>query len=276
MKKKPAKKYISILFKFIIPVVFLTTGVSCTDRSTTLYEEAVNKIQSQDFKVAVELLEKASQLQKVNNIKYKYLYEAARIIRFELQNYQKSLKLFRQIILESEDENQRIAAQESITEIYLENLQDYENALKELQILEPLLKDSKKREKAKLRIAQTLFLTGHNKQALEEITSAEKNIKFNEAIFLKLKAEILVSEKNYKDAIETYQILYDKSPNYFADENLHIAISIVYEENQQYTDALNYLVKHETLIKDKSYYELRIKRLRSLIANKPLSNGVKK
>ena len=256
--------------------MFLATGVSCKDRSSALYEDAINKIQGQNFTAAVLLLEQASQLQKIKNLKYKYLTDAARIIRFELQDYTKAINILRQIILESEDESQRILAQESLTEIYLENLQDYEKALKELQILEPLLKDSMKKEKTRLRIAQTLFLTGHNKQALEEIVVAEKNIKFNEALFLKLKAEILTADKNYKEAITTYQTLYSKNQTYFADENLHIAISMVYEENEQYTDALNYLVKNESSVKDKSYYELRVKRLKSKIANKPLSHGVKK
>ena len=260
----------------VVLVAISATSVSCSSRSQNLYEQAVAENEKGHYRAAVDLLEKTSQLEKDNLNKYKYLSEAARIIRFELQDYERSIREFRNIILGSEDESQRIAAQEAITEIYLENLQDYESALKELEILEPLLNDSKKKEKIRLRIAQTLYLTGHNQQALEEISSAEKYIKFQALNFSKLKAEILLAERKYKEAIQTYEDIRSKNQPYFAEENLYIATSVVYEENEQYTDALNYLLKNEAFVKDKAYYDLRIKRLKSRIANKPLSRGVHK
>jgi hypothetical protein len=76
--------------------------------------------------------------------------------------------------------------------------------------------------------------------------------------------------------LQTYEELRAKNSNYFAEENLYIAASIVYEENEQYTDGLNYLLKYEPAIKDKTYYELRVKRLKAKIANKPLSKGIRK
>jgi tetratricopeptide (TPR) repeat protein len=276
MKKKPAKKSINKLISTLMLAVLLTAGTGCGSRSEKLYEQASTEVENGNYSLAAELLEKTSQLESENIQKYKYLGEAARIYRFELQNYAKALSLLREIILSSEDEGQRIAAQESITEIYFENLQDYQMALKELQILEPLLKDNSKKEKVRLRIAQMLYLTGNSKQALEEITSAEKYVKFQALHFLKLKAEILLAERRYKETLQTYEELRAKNPAYFADENLYIATSIVYEENEQYAEGLNYLIKNEASIKDKAYYELRVKRLKAKIANKPLSKGIRK
>jgi len=251
-------------------------STSCNSRSENLYEQALAEIDNGNYRSATELLEKTSQLEKDSTQKYRYLGEAARLARFELQNYQKALRLFRNIILSSPDELQRIAAQEAIAEIYLENYQDYSTALKELQILEPLLKDSKKKEKIRLRIAQTLFLTGHSGQALEEITAAEKYVKYHGLHFLKLKAEILMAERRYKETLQTYEELRQQNSAYFAEENLYIAVSIVYEEMEQYSEALNYLLKNEAAVKDKVYFELRTKRLKSKIANKPLSKGIRK
>lgn len=276
MKKKPAKKSIKKLLSVLMLASLLGAGTSCNSRSENLYEQSIAELDRGNYRAAADLLEKTSSLEKDNIQKYRYLGEAARIVRFELQNYQKALRMFREIILSSSDELQRIAAQEAISEIYLENLQDYSNALKELQILEPLLKDSKKKEKIRLRIAQTLFLTGHGDQALEEIVAAEKYVKFQGLNFLKLKAEILMAEKRYKETLQAYEELRHKNPSFFAEENLHIAVSIVYEEAEQFTEALNYLLKNESFIKDKAYYELRIKRLKSKIANKPLSKGIRK
>lgn len=249
---------------------------ACGPRAESLYNEAYSEIESGHFRIAVDLLEKSSSLEPNNLVKYKNLSEAARITRFEIQDYGRAIRMYRQIILKAEDQQQRIAAQEAISEIYLENLQDYSFALKELQVLEPLLTDNRKKEKTRLRIAQALYLTGNNQQALEEINAAQKLIKFHELNFLKLKAQVLVAQKKFKEAIETYDDLRNKNINFFKEENLFIATSVVYEENEDYAEALNFLNKYEDLIKDKAYLELRQKRLKERMANKPLFKGKRK
>lgn len=276
MKKKLAKKFISFFTKTAVGIGFIFNTTACESRSDSLYEQAYLEIEKGHYRIAVDLLDKSTQIEEDPVKKYKNLLELARIIRFEIQDYNRSIKIFRNIILGASDETQRIAAQESLAEIYLENMQDYSMALKELQILEPLLTESKKKERTRLKIAQTLFLTGQNQQALEEIQSAEKYIKFYSINFLKLKAEVLLVLKNYKESLACYEELLKKNPSYFANENLYIATSIVYEENEQYNEALNYLLKNEAFVKDRSYLELRIKRLKEKIANKPLSRGIRK
>ena len=87
---------------------------------------------------------------------------------------------------------------------------------------------------------------------------------------------LLFAQKKYKESIAAYESLKSKYPDYFSNENLFIAASIVYEENEQYADALKYLSSNEALIKDKAYYELRIKRLKERMTNKPLFKGIRK
>ena len=67
-----------------------------------------------------------------------------------------------------------------------------------------------------------------------------------------------------------------KDPLFFKDENLYIATSIAYEENEQFADALGFLNKNENQIKDKSYLELRVKRLKERLVNRPLFKGIRK
>lgn len=272
MKTKPAKKYI----KKTLVVLALGTLSACGPRADSLYSEAYKEIENGHFRLAVDLMEKSSNLENDNNIKYKYLSEAARIVRFEIQDFDRAVRMYRVVILKSDDQAQRIGAQEAISEIYLENLQDYSMALKELEVLEPLLTDNRKKERTRLRIAQALYLTGNNQQALEEINAAQKLIKFHELNFLKLKAQVLVAQKKFKEAIETYDDLRNKNINFFKEENLFIATSVVYEENEEYAEALNFLVKYEPMIKDKAYLELRTKRLKERMANKPLFKGKRK
>ena len=50
----------------------------------------------------------------------------------------------------------------------------------------------------------------------------------------------------------------------------------VYEEKEDYVTALSYLEKHKSRIQDLPYLELREKRLKEKILNKPLSRGRRK
>lgn len=273
MKIKPAKKSINCIV--IVATTFLML-VACVQRSEKLYEEAYQEIEKGHFRIATDLLIRSSDVEENNLTKYRYLSEAARIVRFEIQDFPRALRMYRQIILEADDSSQRVSAQEAIAEIELDNMQDYQQALKELQKLEPLVSDTKKKEKIKLRIAQTLFLTGQLAQAIDEINVAQKFITNYESNFLKLKAEVFLAQKKYKESIATYDELRLKDPQFFKDENLYIATSIAYEENEQFADALAFLNKNETQIKDKSYLELRVKRLKERLVNKPLFKGIRK
>lgn len=272
MKIKPQKKYIKI---FLILQVFVFIN-ACKPASEKIYNEAYNEIEKGHFRVAANLLEKSAELELNNSTKNKYLLEAARIIRFEIQDYERAIRVYRKIILQSQEENKRISAQEAIAEIYLENLFNYNKALKELQILEPLIKNTNDKEKIKLKIVLTQYLTGNFSQALEEINSAMISAKDEVLNFLKIKAQVLVAQKKYKEAITIYLEIYNRDAQYFEKENLFIATSVVYEENEDYAEALQYLIKHEAQIKDKSYYELRYKRLKERLVNKPFYKGKRK
>ncbi len=271
MKIKPAKKFIN---NIIIAALLLMSA--CKPASERLYNEAYAEVEKGHFRIAVDLLEKSANFEKKNAIKFKYLLEAARIARFEIQDYERSVRIYRAVILEAQDVDQRIHSQQAISEIYLENLQSYNQALKELQVLEPLIKNEDEKEKIKLRIAQAQYLTGNNQQALEEINVSLKVVKNETLNFLKLKAQVLVAQKKYKEAILTYQDILMRDPRYFESENLFIATSVVFEENEEYEAALGYLTKYEKQIKDKAYFELRYKRLKERLANKPLFRGRRK
>ena len=277
MKIKLVKKYTKIFFLNITLIIISVYINACGPSPEKYYNEAYAEIEKGHFRVAINLLEKSVDLDELNITKYKHLLEAARIARFEIQDYERAIRIYRKIILQSQNESQRISAQQAISEIYLENLFNYNKALKELQILEPLTKSVDDKEKLKLKIAMTQFLIGNLDQALEEINTALTTTVRNETLnFLKIKAQVLVAQKKYKEALSTYLEIFNKDINYFEKENLFIATSIVYEENEEYKEALEYLVKYEKQIKDKAYYELRFKRLKERLVNKPFYKGKRK
>ncbi len=255
-------------------LIFVETA--CSPQSEKLYNEAYQEIENGHFRIAISLLEQSAKIENNDKKKTKALLEAARISRFEIQDFDRALRLYREIILKSQDSSQRISAQEAVAEINLENLQNYGQALSELLILEQLNLNPEQKEKIKLRIAQAQFLTGNPNTALEYIESALKTAKKDRKYFLKLKAEILMASRKKNEAIVVYEELRKTEEKYFSDENLYIATSIAFEEKEDYVAALNYLGKYRSQIRDLAYLELREKRLKEKISNKPLSKGRRK
>ncbi|MFZ3230101.1 MAG: hypothetical protein WA160_07845 [Pseudobdellovibrio sp.] len=279
------KKFINLLnVKELIKnktAVVITTAVlffitACTPQSDKLYDDAYKEIENGHFRIALSLLERSANLEKNDKKKTKALTEAARISRFEIQDFDHALRIYRQIILKSQDSKQRFNAQEALAEIYLENLQNYSQALKELLILEQLDVGLEQKEKIKLKIAQAHYLSGNPTTSLEYIEAASKNSALDRKPFLKLKAEALLSLKKYDEALVAYDEIRKIDDIFFAKENLFIATSIIYEEKEEYGAAISYLEKYQTLINDKSYLELRLKRLKEKLINKPLFKGRRK
>ncbi len=249
---------------------------ACTPQSEKIYSEAYSEIESGHFRIALDLLERSAALEKNDKKKTKALLEAVRIARFEVQDYERALRLNREIILKSTDPKQRLLAQETLAEIYLENVQNYSQALKELLILEQLVQGAEQKEKIRFKIAQAQFLTGNTMSALEYVEGSLKISAADRKIFLKLKSQILISLKRYDEALAAYEEIRKVDANFFAKENLYIATSIAYEEKEDYSSALLYLEKYQNLILDKAYLELRQKRLKEKLTNKPLFKGRRK
>lgn len=249
---------------------------ACQSRAEKFYHLAQEKIEQRQFLDAVDLLENSAELEKNNRLWSKTNFEIARILRFEIQDYNKALQTYKELILKSEDASIRLASQEAIAEIYFENIQDYTTAVKEFLLLESLVKDSVKLEKIRLKIAQCYRYTGSFKTALEYIDVFINQIKEEKNAFLKLKAQIFSSLGLYDDAIKIYNQILNRDPEYFINENLYVAIAMAYEEKQDYKAAQTYLNQNRSKIKDQSYVDLRLKRLNEKIFNKPLTRGIRK
>lgn len=278
MKKKPAKRYTRILLiltnsLYVVGSLFFL--VSCQSRSEKLYAAAYEKINQNQFSEAIQLLESSVELEKDNIKKTKAQFEAARLLRFELQDYEKALKLLRTVVLQSQDSKMRLLAQESICEIYFDHLQNYHQALNELLILEPLLSETKK-EIIRLKIAQSHRFLGNYQAALEYVDVSLKNSLIEKNSFLKIKSQIYQVQQKFDDAIKIYEEIYKNDKTYFIENKLFAAVSNIHEEKKEYKQAIEYLETHSNEISDKNYLDLRIKKMKEKQINKPFSKGVRK
>lgn len=272
MKKKLAKKYT----KVFLAAGILAAFVGCQSRADKYYDEAYEKINQNQFLDAVQLLESSIELEKNNNKKMRAMFEMARLLRFEIQDYARALVQLKKIVLLAEDPKIRLLSQEAISEIYFDNLQNYEAALKELLVVEPLLQEPEKKEKIKLKIAQAYRLTGHSEGALEYIETALKQGAKQKVYFLKLKSQILQSQQKQDQALEVLSEVYKADPQFFEKDNMYLSTALIYEEKQDYKKAIEYLEQNQSKISDKNYLELRIKRLKEKQANKPFNKGMRK
>lgn len=249
---------------------------ACQSRAEKFYNLAQEKIEQRQYAEAVELLESSSELEKNNRVWSKTRFEIARIFRFEIHDYNKSLAVNRDLILKSEDASIRLLSQEAIAETYFENIQDYTTAVKEYLLLESIIKDAKKLEQIRLKIAQCYRYTGNLKTALEYIDVFLKSANSEKTAFLKLKAQTYSSLGDYDEAIKNYNIILSHFPKFFTDENLFVAVAMAYEEKQDYKAAISYLQQNKDKIKDQAYVDLRIRRLNEKLVNKPFTKGVRK
>ncbi len=272
MKIKLAKKSINIFLVSGLIVI----NLSCQSRAEKLYRLGQEKIAQSKYLEAVDALEDSAKLEKNNNKWSKTNLEISKILQYQIQDYGKALMIYRELILKSEDSLIRLQSQKAISEIYFDHMQDYVAALKELQILEPLIEKSDAAEDTKLKIAQSYKYLNQFKNSLEYIEAAlKKNLKNPEA-FLKLKAQVLSSMKKYDEASTLYFEIAKKHPIYFKKENLFVALSLVYEEKKDYKAAIEYLTKNKNEIEDQMFLELRLKRLFEKQQNMPFSRGIRK
>jgi len=249
--------------------------MACSSRAEKFFKLGQKKIEARQFLEAVDLLENSAELEKNNRKWSTTTFEIARILRFEIQDYNKALLVYKEMILKSEDVNLRILSQESIAEIYFEHIQDYTNALKEYLLLESLLQNDVKLEKTKLKIAQAYKYIGNLDTALEYIDVALKTVK-NKEHFLNLKAQIFLSQKKYDLALATYQQIYKNNIDFFRAENLYSSVVMVFEEKSDYKSAIAYINENKKYISDQNYLEIRLKRLNEKLINKPFNKGMRK
>lgn len=272
MKKKLVKKFINWFLAGMIGCF----AASCQSRAEKFYHLAMEKIEQRQFLDAVDLLEDSAELEKNNRLWSRTNFEVARILRFEIHDYNKALVGYRDLILKSEDVNIRLLSQEAIAEIYFENLQDYTTAVKEYLLLESLIKDPEKLEQIRLKIAQGYRYTGNSKTALEYIDVFLGSAKETKNAFLKLKAQIFMSLSLYDEAIKNYNLIFSRDAKYFLNENLYVAMAMAHEDKHDYKTAQAYLLQHKDKIKDQAFVELRLRRLNEKLQNRPFSRGVRK
>lgn len=264
----------------LIPALLLCLSTAgCYRSPQSLYKVGTDYQKNQEYQKASEQFEKLINAVSVNEFTLKAAKEGAQINFFQIKNFKKSLMFYRYIVLNSQNEEERLSAQKQIISVYFDHNQDYLNAIKEISKLIFLSgKNSEQSEKYKLDLAKCYMHLENLQQALDELEgilngNPSEDLKF-EALLLK--GNIYLNKKNGLKSAEVFRELLKNHLDKAISENVPILLSVVLEDTNDFKGAIEILKKYEAKMKNKEYVELRKKKLEERIRNAPGTKGFRK
>lgn len=198
--------------------------------------------------------------------------ESAKILMFELKNYEKAINILKFLILYSTDPEERWKSQSQIAQIYFDNLGRYERALIEYSKL--LSSQISKEEKLRIRlaIARCYYYLGQFTHSWSEssLILQEEELPDNLAFDTKfLQANIQMTDKKYAEAAKALEEISKKFPERAKKENVAINLSLCYEEMGSQANAIRVLEEIRPYYEPKEYIDLRIKKIRDSFSDLP-------
>lgn len=198
----------------------------------------------------------------------------SKIAILDVRDYQLALDFLRHILLYSKDPQERIAAQKSLVDIQFDKLQNYDQALIELNLLIPRL--SKVDRKAyQLKVAQAYQNLNNPSQALIEVDdilrgNLSDQLRFQSQLF---KANLLQGTKEIDKAIVIFQDLLKKYPERSQEENVGMNLALCYEEKRELKAAISVLEEVKKSHSNPEFVQVRINRLKDRVLNLPGAKG---
>lgn len=202
--------------------------------------------------------------------------EAARVSLYEIKNYKKAIFFNRQLVLYSNDPEERIKAQKEIAYINVDNLQNYQQSIVEFNKLLQMTEKDSDIATYKLSIARAFYYLNNFNQAQSEINEASRLKIPDEIMFdlLILNGNILVAQKTFPKAIIIYNDILKRFPLLSQKENVKLTLAVCYEENLQFKESIEILEKLKDIYNPPEYIELRIKKLKERLKNLPGAKGL--
>lgn len=251
---------------------------ACSSQEQADFNLAQKEVKKEHYRIAIGYFDQVIRRNKTQSLVLEALRESARLSFFEIQDYPKAINYYRQIVLKSPDANERLIAQKQVAQIYFDNLQDYKNSVVEfskLMQMRPPLGDG---HQYRANIARSWFYTNNFFQSLSEVESLlkerlEPDLRFEMMV---LKSNILVAQKNFKDAATILTKLIEDNPEKSAKESVILTLAVCYEENYDFKQAIQVLEKYRNSHNQPEYIDIRIKRLKERMKNAPGARGMRK
>lgn len=257
----------------------LVSLASCSFSSEKLEMERAEKaVQEKHFSEGYQHYRRIIDKDPKAPIALKATAEAARVAHYELKDFNGAIQLYRNLVLYSQDQGQRVFSQSKIAEIYFESLNDYQSAIVEYNKLLDLPHSLQEEFKYRLAIAKCYFYLNNFFQAQTELNQLEKKFADKDQQFeiLFVRANILLTSKDLDGAIKVLRDLEKKDPENFKKENLGLILAKCYEEQKNLLAAVEVLQSMRSYYPRPQFLDQRISSLKERAALLPGAKGLKK
>jgi tetratricopeptide (TPR) repeat protein len=208
-------------------------------------------------------------------------FEAAKVARFKLKDFPLAIENCRQVVLESRigrDRGLRVDCQRLIADVALEHLQDYKLAIQENHRLLELTVEPKEISAARLALGKAYFFSDNFFQARVEADLAFAIAPSGPSAFeaLRLKASALQGDHQFEEAASTIQRMIQLFPERARAENLTLMLAVLYEDQRDFSKALEVLRSLLDTYPDRAFLERRIRSLEQRRELLPGAKGLRK
>lgn len=264
----------NIFYGFLVALIF----VGCTNRQQADFDEGQAYAKNKEWHKAAQFFDQTIKRDSQTPVALKAMKEAARIQFLEIKDYKKAAQYFQMIILYSPVEYERLEAQKQLASLYFESLQDYERAAVEFSKLATSSHVDSEKAIHKLSVARSYYYLGNYFQTLSEIDEilklrSDEDTEFQARL---LRGNVFVAQKKFPEAALIFSAVIEKFPAKSLKENVHLVLSLSYEESGDYKQALAVLEKIKDVYEPKEYIELRLKRIQERARNQPGARGFRK
>ncbi len=267
---------VGLRLAFVLSLALLT---SCTISSQKLeYQRGKNSVATKDFKSALEHFRSVIDYNPRSDLAILADIESARITHYETKSFTDAVYFYKQIVLNSPISTDRVEAQKKIADLYFTQILDYSQAITEYSRLIELPHSNEEDLLYRTAIAKSYYYQNNFFQSQSEIDSIIKKKYAKDQLFdpLLLKANILLTTKRLDDAITVLNKLVADYPVKARTEAIGLVLALCYEEQKNYSKAIETLQGLKATYPRKSFIENRIKTLKERQGYLPGARGLKK
>ncbi len=251
-------------------LVFFSSG--CSTQQEKDYQKGISYQNNSEFREAVVEFEKAMKRQPGTSVALNAARERAKILLYEIKNYEGVIDTLKYLILYSDIPEERWKAQSQIAQIYFDNLAWYDKALIEYSKLLSSQLSKEEQIRIKLAIARSYYHLGQMQQSWNEakqilvVPGISQDTAFD---VLLLQANVQLALKNFTEAAKSLEEIMKRFPERSKRENVGINLAICYEELGVYKEAIRVLESLLSYYQPKEFIELRLKKIKGRLLNQP-------
>lgn len=262
---------------FAAVAIFLVTGCSLSI-GKIYYSRGERALEEKNYPEALANFERIVKLGEKSELGVAAAQEGSKVALVQLKDYGRAAGLLSYLVLNASSQDQIIAAQKQLVDVYFNKIGDYTRATEEInRVLNyPLSPEDK--VQMLLSLARSYFYLNDFSQSLVELDRVLKLNPPKQKAFeaRSLRANVLMAQKRVVDAIEAIKALMVDFPEEAKAENTALNLAVAYEEKGDIVAAISTLRDLRPTYSVPEFIDLKIQRLEERQAQLPGARGLRK